>query len=95
MSNSRYSHAYTIAFEIESGRKSGSDVTAEMIRAAIIKRIENLPDDELVNEAVGSPYDSSGLDGEDEDEDEVLCECGREAHLCTYRDNPKGGHHDA
>lgn len=33
--------------------------------------------------------------GDDEDDDQVLCECGREAHLCTYRDNPEGGHHDA
>jgi hypothetical protein len=52
----KYSHAYDIAFELESNDPEGNDVTATMLRAALIKRA-NMDDDELM-EATGAPFDT-------------------------------------
>ncbi len=53
-----YNHAYDIAFAIpHSISKGGEDITPIMFREAIIKRLKDLDDDELV-EAIGMPFDS-------------------------------------
>jgi hypothetical protein len=52
-----YNHACTIAFEVISSEKDGSDITADMIRRAIERRLKLVGDHELL-EAVGSPYDT-------------------------------------
>lgn len=64
---SHYTHTYTIAFSLVSHHPSGSDVTADMLREALVRRIEELdasryrpassPDGEWL-EAVGDPDDS-------------------------------------
>ena len=38
----KYSHAVDIAFEVISNDEQGEDVTPDMLRAALKKRIENL-----------------------------------------------------
>ena len=55
----RYSHAYTIAFEIESDKEDASDVTADMIRRALEKRLSD-GDLEII-QAVGSPFDTHSI----------------------------------
>ncbi|MDP1577974.1 MAG: hypothetical protein Q8L76_14655 [Cypionkella sp.] len=47
-----FSHAFDFAFEVVSNRKDGTDVTAEMLRAALIQRVRRLTRDEL-REACG------------------------------------------
>ena len=48
-----YNHAYDIGFSVSgSVCADGKDVTAPQIRAAIVARLDNLSDDELL-EAVG------------------------------------------
>lgn len=47
-----FSHAFDFAFELVSKRKDASDVTAEMLRAALIRRASTLSRDEL-REACG------------------------------------------
>lgn len=47
-----FSHAFDFAFEVESAHRDASDVTAGMLRAALISRASNLSDDELL-EACG------------------------------------------
>jgi len=53
-----YNHAFDIAFEV-SGSKTpdGSDVTAEMMREALYKRLRNMGDIEIF-EATGAPFDT-------------------------------------
>lgn len=38
----QYNHAYDIAFEVVSGNENGDDVTPEMLKAALMKRIQDL-----------------------------------------------------
>lgn len=47
-----FSHAFDFAFELVSERQDVSDVTAEMLRAALIRRANTLSRDELL-EACG------------------------------------------
>lgn len=54
----RFSHVYEIAFTVVSEKEDGSDVTAEMVRGAIARRVQELPNDELVNEAIAGPGDT-------------------------------------
>ena len=42
-----FSHAFDFAFELVSNRKNATDVTAEMLRAALIRRGRTLTCDEL------------------------------------------------
>lgn len=53
----RYNHALSIAFEVTSNEEQGEDISGGMLREAILKRLNNLNDNELV-EAVGAPYDT-------------------------------------
>lgn len=57
----RYDHAFTIAFSLVTAQPDGRDATPAEIRAALLKRLAALSDDELL-EAVGAPYDSYELD---------------------------------
>lgn len=53
-----YNHAFDIAFAVQGSTDAdGEDVTAAMLRAAVISRLKEMTDDELV-EAVGAPFDS-------------------------------------
>lgn len=61
MSFPTYNHAFTIAFELSgSTDPDGDDVTAEDLRSALLKRIEDLDSagDFDWLEAAGAPYDS-------------------------------------
>lgn len=53
----KYTHTYGISFELESLDAKGKDVTADMLRAAIINNLDRLSDKELIKEC-GLPYDS-------------------------------------
>ena len=57
----KYSHAFSIGFEIDSNHEWGDDVTPAQLRAAIQRRLDDLQDDEL-REAVGEPFDTIELD---------------------------------
>lgn len=53
-----YNHAFSISFEVpNSSDEEGEDVTGEMIRAAILARLDKLDDEEL-REVVDAPYDT-------------------------------------
>ena len=52
----RFNHAYDFAFEVISNRDDAEDVTATMLRAALLERINRLTDDELL--AAASWFDS-------------------------------------
>lgn len=62
----KYNHAFDIAFEVVSEKEDGSDVTADMMRAALEKRIASLDShgDLYWEEAVGAPYDTYREDDE-------------------------------
>lgn len=53
----KYNHAFDIAFEVISNRVDGIDVTADMLRDALEKRIKLLEGDEII-EACGHPFDT-------------------------------------
>ena len=48
----RYSHAFDINFEVVSEKEDGSDITHTMLRDVIRERISNMPNDDLLREAV-------------------------------------------
>lgn len=61
-----YNHAFTIAFEVrKSPYPNGDDIPANEIRNALQSRLDQLPDDELL-EAVGLPFDTFEHDEEAE-----------------------------
>lgn len=54
----RYNHAYDLAFTLISEHPQGEDVTPEMFRAALMKRIEDLDRHNEWQEACGCPFDT-------------------------------------
>jgi hypothetical protein len=56
----RYSHAYSINFELKSFDHTGEHPSPTQLRAAILQRLASLTDTELID-AVGPPHDSSKL----------------------------------
>jgi hypothetical protein len=57
----KYNHAFSIAFELYSNHEWGDDITPAELRSAIQRRLDNLPDEKLI-EAVGEPFDTIELD---------------------------------
>jgi hypothetical protein len=58
-----YNHAYTLAFEVpESKQEDGLDVTPEMLKRALRKRIENIDIEGSWEECVGTPFDTFEYD---------------------------------
>ena len=53
---SKFNHAYDFAFEVISNRDDAEDVTAPMLRAALLERINRLTDEEML--AAASWFDS-------------------------------------
>lgn len=53
----RYSHAYSLGFEVSSGQSDGEDVSGGQLRQALINRLHKLTDSELA-EACGAPFDT-------------------------------------
>mgnify|MGYP007135081995 CR=1 FL=1 len=56
-----YNHAYTIAFEVAGSKDpDGEDVTADVLKVALLKRIEDMDSSGDLEwlEAVGAPFDS-------------------------------------
>jgi len=47
----KFNHAYDFAFEVISERDDAEDVTAPMIRAALLERVNRLTDEELLEAA--------------------------------------------
>jgi len=54
----KYNHAFDVAFAVVSNDPDGEDVTAEMMRDALLKRVETLMADGEMIEAVGCPFDT-------------------------------------
>ncbi len=52
-----FNHAFDIAFSLVSSDACASDVTPQMLRTALIARLQALSDNELL-EAVGAPFDT-------------------------------------
>jgi hypothetical protein len=52
-----YDHAFTLAFSMPSATEDGTDISGAQFRAALHRRIADLPDDELAN-AVSPPLDT-------------------------------------
>jgi hypothetical protein len=53
----KYNHAFTFGFSLLSNHESGDDVTAAQARAAIIERLQQMEDGELL-ENLGYPFDT-------------------------------------
>lgn len=54
-----YNHAFTLAFQLGGSiTKDGEDVTAEQMRDALRKRVNDLMDNDEMLEGVGAPYDT-------------------------------------
>ena len=53
---SKFNHAYDFAFEVISNRDDAEDVTAPMLLAALLERINRLTDEEML--AAASWFDS-------------------------------------
>jgi len=49
----KYSHACDIAFEVKSNSKHGEDITPDMYRIAIKKRVDELDRTNTWDEAIG------------------------------------------
>ena len=47
----KFNHAYDFAFEVISERDDAEDVTAPMLRAALLERVNRLTDEELLEAA--------------------------------------------
>jgi len=47
----KFNHAYDFAFEVISERDDAEDVTAPMLRAALLERVNRLTDEELIDAA--------------------------------------------
>ena len=57
----QYNHVYDMAFSVVSDTPDGSDVTQAMLRAALIRRIEQLDAEAEfggMEQACGGPYDT-------------------------------------
>ena len=54
---SYYDHVYVIAFDVKSRKRDASDVTPQMLRAALLKHAINIPADALKN-ACDGPYET-------------------------------------
>ena len=52
-----FNHAFDLAFSLTSRDAEAVDVTPQMLRNAILRRLASLTDTELV-EAVGAPFDT-------------------------------------
>jgi hypothetical protein len=57
----KYNHAYTMGFSLESNHETGDDVTATQARTAITQYLNNLSDNELL-ENLGYPFDTYEVD---------------------------------
>lgn len=60
----KYNHAFDVAFEVVSDTEDGSDVTPEMFKEAMLKRIANLDSEGTWSEACGKPFDTYLVEGE-------------------------------
>lgn len=58
----RYNHAFSVAFSLESKDKAGEDVTAQMLRTALLRRIDDLDIGDEWVEATGAPFDTYEVD---------------------------------
>jgi hypothetical protein len=63
----KYNHAYTIAFEVPgSADEEGKDVTGSRLREALLARVNELSDDDML-EACDAPYDTFEEEAGDDD----------------------------
>jgi len=60
----RYSHALDIAFEVISSKSDGEDITPTQLRMAILKRVIEANDTEILDICL-PPFDSCEIDEED------------------------------
>ena len=60
MKDTRYNHAFTVAFTIESDHPEGDDITGEQFTKAVQRRVDELNSQGDLEwlEAVGLPYDT-------------------------------------
>lgn len=58
----RYNHGYTLAFSVESKDPKGEDVSPQMLRAALLRRIDDLDIGDEWVEATGAPFDTYEVD---------------------------------
>ena len=57
----RWNHAFTIGFEVISRTQDAEDVTAACIRRAVIAKLANSTDMEVIENA-GAPFDTYQVD---------------------------------
>ena len=60
----KYNHAFTFAFSLENSSPDGSETSADELRSALLNRLMNITDDEII-ENVGLPFDTYEVVDED------------------------------
>lgn len=60
----KYSHAYTLAFEVESSDEEAGDVTPAMFKSALLRRIAEMDEENSWHAACGAPFDTIEIEEE-------------------------------
>ncbi|ARK07583.1 hypothetical protein LAV_00208 [Sphingobium phage Lacusarx] len=58
----KYNHALDIGFEVISADANGEDITPEMLKTALLRRIDELDREGTWIEATGKPFDTYELE---------------------------------
>ena len=66
MSGKLYNHAYSLGFQVISRKENGSDVNAEMLLSALLRRIHSIHASGEIVDACDSPWDVHETNFEDE-----------------------------
>jgi hypothetical protein len=57
-----YNHVVDLATTVISEREDGSDVTPAMVRTALLKRIAEIPDNELMESGLSDTYETTNVE---------------------------------
>lgn len=66
MSDKLYNHAYSLGFQVISRKEDGSDVNAEMLLSALLRRIHSIHASGEIVDACDAPWDVHETDLEQE-----------------------------
>jgi hypothetical protein len=61
----KFNHAYTLSFEITSKHEEGEDLTGLDLRKALLKRLDNLSDDDMLEAC--EPFDTFEIEDDEAD----------------------------
>lgn len=62
----KFNHAYTFSFEVESNHEEGADLTGLDLRKALIARLNDLSDNDMLEAC--EPFDTFEIEEEEEED---------------------------